>query len=252
MDILVTDKTAILTQIIVDNKYFSWYNKLNDKKRRVTMNFEILDRFKRGEFDITDSTHELIDFLCEYDFCYDAEWMINTTVSHVDFDGKLCDRVLHGKSLPCTMILTAREFMERVLKDKDKEKGEIKMTEKDLKVLDLVSHEDGTLQMVVKIDGEMGFSLLDGCGNGFYGNPFEYNWGYGDIVKIWRPKNRGYFGTFLSRLNIADLNIADYFDLVWERKSEAQIELEKAKELLREAHEAVEKAEEKLAKERGM
>jgi len=105
---------------------------------------------------------------------------------------------------------------------------------------------------VVDINGEIGFSLLDGGGNGFYGNPFEYNWHYGDIVKVWSPKNRGYLGTFLSRLNIADLNIADYFDLVWERKSEAQMELEKAKGLLREAHEAVEKAEEKLAKERGI
>ena len=124
------------------------------------------------------------------------------------------------------------------------------MTDKDLKVFDMVAHEDGTLQIVVDINGEVEFSLLDGGGNGFYGNPFEYNWYYGDIVKIWRPKNGGYFGTFLSRLNIADLNLTDYFDLVWERKSEAQAELENAKILLREAHEAVEKAKEKLAKEK--
>lgn len=124
------------------------------------------------------------------------------------------------------------------------------MTDKDLKVFDMVAHEDGTLQIVVDINGQVEFSLLDGGGNGFYGNPFEYNWYYGDIVKIWRPKNGGYFGTFLSRLNIADLNLTDYFDLVWERKSEAQAELENAKILLREAHEAVEKAKEKLAKEK--
>lgn len=88
----------------------------------------------------------------------------------------------------------------------------------ELKLFDIVEHENGAKQMVVSINEEKEFSHLDGGGNNFYPygiHPLFRSWHTdGKIVQVWRPINRGEFGYFLK--NGFD---KEYFNLVWERNN---------------------------------
>lgn len=95
----------------------------------------------------------------------------------------------------------------------------------DLKLFDIVEHEDGTKKMVVSIEEKFELSDLSGCGDSVKGRlSYEelsnYPWSVGAIIKVWRPKDRGFFGFFLSKGFKTK-----YFNLVWEKETNKTTDL---------------------------
>jgi len=81
----------------------------------------ILESFKNGEFAITDSTWDLVDYLHDNDNCLYEEYMVDTTLTHVDVYGECIKSVMHGENSAGLPTMTAQRFLQLVEKEGDED-----------------------------------------------------------------------------------------------------------------------------------
>lgn len=87
----------------------------------------ILERFKNGEFAITDSTWELVDYLHDNDSCSYEGYMVDTTLTHVDVDRECIKSVMHGKNSANLPTMTAQRFLQLVEEEGEEDLSPVKI-----------------------------------------------------------------------------------------------------------------------------
>lgn len=87
----------------------------------------ILERFKNGEFAITNSTMELVDYLHKNDDCLTNSFMVNTTLTHVDYSKKCLNYVMHGENSAGLPAMTAQRFLQLVKEEGEEDLSPVKI-----------------------------------------------------------------------------------------------------------------------------
>jgi hypothetical protein len=87
----------------------------------------ILERFKNGEFAITNSTMELVDYLHKNDDCLTNSFMVNTTLTHVDSSKKCLKSVMHGNNSAGLPAMTAQRFLQLVKEEGEEDLSPVKI-----------------------------------------------------------------------------------------------------------------------------
>lgn len=81
----------------------------------------ILESFKNGEFAITDSTWDLVDYLHDNDNCLYEEYMVDTTLTHVSVGGECIKSVMYGENSAELPTMTAKMFLQFVKGEEEKQ-----------------------------------------------------------------------------------------------------------------------------------